>query len=236
MTTATRTLHQSLLVLDANHGAVRAAIGDAHHMHALVMSGFADRLQQYDFFTGQTTGHADHRAALNIQHAVSLRPDNTIRVLVRSAVPPHWDTDASGKWVDALTTAPASHEYIPLLEGAVRYELRANPIRKGPDGRRKIALRQHDDLVNWWHRRATNAGLTLTGTPSIDLPWTLTSRTKTDRTTQHKAGAGFTIGTHRFTGFAIITNPDAHLAALTEGIGSARAYGCGLLLTMRPPR
>lgn len=231
-TDSTPNLHRSLLVLDVNHPAVRAAIVDAHHMHHLVMTGFADRLNEYDFFTGQTTGHADHRAALSIQHAVSFRPDNTIRLIVQARVEPHWDNPQCSKWADALRVPPATRTHSPIMTGSIRYELRANPIRK--DGKRKIALRSHDDLNSWWQRRAQVAGMTLTNAPIIDAPWQLKSQVKTDRTNPHKAGAGFTIETHRFGGFARVTDADAHLPALTEGIGSARAYGCGLLLTMAP--
>ncbi|MDN5760390.1 MAG: type I-E CRISPR-associated protein Cas6/Cse3/CasE [Tomitella sp.] len=230
MTTAT--LYRSLLSLDAEHPAIRAAIVDAHHMHALVMSGFADRLQDYDFFTGQHTGHGDHRAALGIQHAVSFRPDGTIRVLVQAAAQPHWHNSDCGKWVDALTSTPHTSEYTPILDGTVRYELRANPVRR--DRKRKIALRHHNDLTTWWQRKAVAAGLHLTSPASIDAPWQMQSATKTSRTNPTRSGTGFTIDTHRFTGFATITDPDAHQAALAAGIGPARAYGCGMMLTMRP--
>lgn len=240
--TATVTLHRSLLVLDAEHPAVRAAIVDAHHMHALVMSGFADRLHDYDFFTGHNTGHADHRASLNIQHATSLRNDgtNSIRVLVQSSVEAQWENPEADKWRDALLVDhadPTPRIHTPILDGKIRYELRANPTRN--KNGRKLALTTHTDITNWWFRKAAAAGLHLDSTPEIDSPWEMKSRTKTERTqtkSENAASSGgkFTIRTHRLTGYATVTDPDVHLAALTTGIGAARAYGCGMLLTMRP--
>lgn len=237
MNTATTTLHRSLLVLDAEHPAVRAAIVDAHHLHALVMSGFADRLHDYDFFTGHNTGHADHRASLNIQHATSLRTDGTIRVLVQSSAEAQWKNPEADKWRDALLSDPTPRIHAPILDGKIRYELRANPTRN--KNGRKLALTTHTDITNWWFRKAETAGLHLDSTPDIDNPWEMKSHTKTERTqaksaTAAASGGEFTIRTHRLTGYATITDPQAHLTALTTGIGAARAYGCGMLLTMRP--
>lgn len=240
--TVAPTLYQTMLALDVNHPAVRAAIVDVHHMHALVMSGFADRLEDYDFFTEANTGHADHRAALKIQHAVSMRPNNTIRILIRSIAEPHWGTPHCSKWRGALVEGESAvvREFTPLIGGGIRYEIRANPTRR--DGRRRHELRHHDDLANWWRIRAAEAGLALTSDPAIDAPWRLTSDTKTQRTAgirngrpnTHRPSNGIVIGTQRFTGYATITDPDKHLDAMVNGIGPAKAYGCGMLLTTRP--
>lgn len=235
--TATATLHRSLLVLDAEHPAVRAAIVDAHHMHALVMSGFADRLDDYDFFTGHNTGHADHRASLNIQHATSMRKDGTIRVLTQATVEAQWKNPEADKWRDALLDDPTPRVYTPILDGRIRYELRANPTRT--KNGRKLALSTNTDISNWWFRKAETAGLRLDSAPDTDSPWEMRSPTKTERTQNGTPNSGasggeFMVRTHRLTGYATITDPDAHHAALTAGIGPARAYGCGMLLTMRP--
>lgn len=247
----TPTLYRSALHLNPRHPAIAGALADVHWMHRHIMSGWAHYTETNDFFTGTHTGHPNHRASLGILFAVSRpRPNGDIIILTQAHQPPDWklaaDTAATtgtlmaGRrghtnprkwvWTDALTEDPV--DTIRTIEPAdtrIAFELRGAPTKKRGAVRRNLDGNHAD---NWAIARLRAAGLTLTQPILGELPVQLLSPTKTDRTRkQQKHGGTFRIDTLRWQGTATITDHTAYTDALSSGIGSGKAYGCGLLLT-----
>jgi len=259
----TPVLHRSALHVDPRHPAIAGALADAHWMHRNIMSAWAGYSETHDFFTGTATGHPNHRESLGVLYAVSKpRPDGTLIIITQAHQPPDWGRAAEqaeriaselakrwGKpdpgryrWTDAFLNAPV--DSIRSIEEAgtqIVFELRGAPSKKRGAVRRNITEPHQAD--NWAYRRLSEAGLSLHTGPGRDTP-TLTSghplllrsATKTERTRhQQKNGGSFHIDTLRWQGKATIADHAAYQSAVANGIGPAKAYGCGLLLTRPAP-
>lgn len=233
-TTAATPVYRTFLELDPHHNATRSVLVDAQKAHRLTMSPFAWALEHKDFFTGARTGHPDHRATHNILWAVNYtqRTHPTlltatpprVRMIIQSDIPPDFGYWRCTEWTDALLHQPTIREH-PLTitdNSTIEYQIVVHPRRNITiNGVRKTIIASHDhDIHNWWTHKATAAGLALHSQPDIDQPGTLTSHAKP-----------LSIKHVRLTGKATITDPATYAQAARHGIGAARAYGCGLLLT-----
>ncbi|MFI6661516.1 type I-E CRISPR-associated protein Cas6/Cse3/CasE [Streptomyces sp. NPDC050523] len=157
-------------------------------------------------------------------------------------------------WPAAETPQWATKPYTPFLnrltEGQTyTFRLTANPTHAltptgpGQRGKRVPHTTPHHQLT-WLTQRAPHHGFTIPptrhqthhgpdGKPPLQLH--LTKRaTDSFRKTDH-AGKPIrvTLTTATYEGTLTITNPHALRTLLTTGIGTARAYGCGLL-TLAP--
>ncbi|MFF2792841.1 type I-E CRISPR-associated protein Cas6/Cse3/CasE [Streptomyces sp. NPDC058049] len=149
-----------------------------------------------------------------------------------------------------LTRLPATYgttqtrSLAPTLNGLtpgrqIHYRITANPTAHhrlhDDDGRplpgtyRKRTALTGDQAIAWWHRRATEAGLTLHTLHTTPQPAARTHpnppATPTPAGRTPRARHVLT----RFDGIATITNPDQLRDALLTGIGRAKSYGAGLL-------
>lgn len=217
----------TIITLAMDHPATRAILADVHQAHKLTMSGFAHLLDRYDFFTGITGGHPDHRKALNILYALGGRPNGTAMIRLQSSVPPAFTNPECAWWSDAAVTTPETVDWNIPSTGTIRYQIRGNPITRINGHRR--AITNPDKQVQWWVEQAAKAGLQLHGEPDIDQPLTLSAPSKDRRKDPNKAA--FTLKTLRYNGIATITNPVAYQHAITTGVGRGLAYGAGLLMT-----
>ena len=222
----------TVLSLNIEHSATRAAMLDGHLAHRLTMSGFAHLLPQYDFFTGIAHGHADHRSSLNVLFAASVRPNGTLLLRIQSDRSPDFTIGACDYWRGAIvpSSPPVTRHWSVPATGVIRYQIRANPTVTS-NGRRR-ALNRVGEQLQWWTRQARGAGLELVpGTLAVDEPMTLEFSSKVRA--QDVNAPRWIMPTHRFSGTATISDPRAHRDALVRGIGRGRPYGAGLLLTMR---
>lgn len=231
---APSTVYRSFLEFDPHHQATRGLLVDAHKAHRLTMSPYAYALEKNDFYTGARTGHPDHRASHNILWAVNhsqaahptllVSTPPRVRMILQSDIPPDFDYWRCQDWTPALLHPPSISEYTPTIpEGrTIEYQIVIHPRRNVTiKGIRKTIVASHNDDINhWWQRKAAAAGLTLPNSPDIDRPATLTSQAK-----------NLSIKHFRLTGKATITDSGRYAQAARQGIGPARAYGCGLLLT-----
>ena len=113
-----------------------------------------------------------------------------------------------------------------------RFSLLANPTRKlrvdNPDGTRKkngrrVPLAKREDLIVWLERKAAAGGFTVNMDSLRTIP--------RGREYFHKNGAAH--GTHsavEFQGELTVTHPAQLRATVATGIGSAKAFGFGLLV------
>lgn len=229
---ATMEVTTTVLSLNAEHPAARAAMLDGHFAHRLTMSGFAHLLPRHDFFTGIAHGHADHRSSLNVLFAASVRPNGTLLLRIQSDRAPDFTNGACDYWRAAMApeAPPVTRDWPIPTTGDIRYQIRANPTATS-NGRRR-ALNRVGDQIQWWTTQARRAGLELVpGTLTVDEPMTLEFASK--RCADETNGTRWVIPTQRYSGRATISDPRAHREAVVRGIGRGRPYGAGLLLTMR---
>lgn len=216
-------LHLSLLTLDPLAGrAARDCLADIQQMHRLVMRGFPD------------TDARDARRKFNVLFRVDA-VDRLTQILVQSTTEPDWAELETG-----LLTAPARVRDASPLHGlpvgaSLRFLLVANPTRAiRPDGREsrhamRVPMRADEGpngRIDWLTRKAEQSGFRL------DRDSLLITGIPLRRGARGKSRV--VIEQCRFDGLLEVTEPDRFRAAITQGIGRARAYGCGLLSVRRP--
>lgn len=147
------------------------------------------------------------------------------RLLVLSATAPsqpEWCTDAGWK------TKPIGENF--LTHPAYRFSLLANPTKKlaaprDTSGKRRNAKRvpisKREDLLAWLERKSTQHGFSIFPQDIRTVP--------RPRQPFLKAGAAGIHAATEFTGVLTVTDPTLLLQAFTHGIGSAKAFGFGML-------
>lgn len=150
-------------------------------------------------------------------------------------LPPHYltsvQTKAIGEIFAQLTT-----------DGRYRFRLLANPTKRistkntaanvNLQGKR-IALIHEDEQLAWLRKKGDVGGFRLTHlTRSPGVPETQT-RTAALLTGRYQSGKNVTIKTVLFEGILHITNGESFQEMLRHGIGSGKAYGCGLVSIAR---
>ncbi|MEV0645636.1 type I-E CRISPR-associated protein Cas6/Cse3/CasE [Phytomonospora sp. NPDC050363] len=111
-----------------------------------------------------------------------------------------------------------------LTSGArVEYRIAANATKR-PAGRPgekagKLLTLSGSDAEEWWRQRAAASGL--------DVDTLTATRQESARSGDQRRPIKHVIT--RFDGLGTVTDPDLLRTAVEEGIGRAKAYGCGLL-------
>jgi len=202
-------------------------LGDVVALHRTVMRAFP----QHD--------GVDPRAAFGVlfRNESALRRDVDRvglphELLVQSLVAPDWsqlpegyvlnaDVRDAGGLLDAM--ADGRRLRFRLLGNATRKTALPRPGRERPRHSRRVPLGSDDALRAWLENRADDAGFALLGGLGglrIDVLPPLRQ--------QVRAG-GVTVRPVLYEGQLQVRDPDAFRNALRNGIGPAKAYGCGLL-------
>lgn len=224
---------QSLLTLDSRHPFTSKMLIDAQDMHRTVMSGFLGWLDN---------GSPDPRAQMGILSTwtVDFRQAR-LNLVVQSSLPADW----SGIPRAALAEKPEplSIDRTFRVGDQVAFRTVVNPVRSIPPppgsppktrGTR-VPHTRPEHVKKWFARR-----LQPPGEPAVapDGVTRIGADTDTDRIAvrmlplvsspaPHK---GLRIARAEIKGTLTVTDPRTFAAALTQGIGHARAYSCGLIL------
>lgn len=192
---------------------------------------------------GLLDGHALHRDLMRLA-------DDNLGDQPRSTAGVLWRAEESRDGLQILvqmTTKPAlerlnsdfaraarDRNLDPLLDRVeagmrVRYRIAANATKRhgnsSPEKKGKLANLRGTAADEWWLRRAEQSGLRALQTLSTSLPDVLGPPTRDRHDTPQVVHHAVT----RFDGIGVVTDPDRLRAAVCEGIGRARTYGCGLL-------
>jgi len=187
---------------------------DTHDWHRWAWECFPDRPEATrDFLTRlDDTGHG-------------------FRFLIQSAAPSMKPMQCP---VDAYETNEIPEKF--LLNPVYRFSLLANPtvkrvIRDQAGNRKKngqrVAISKREELLSWISKKAANHGFAvdLETLQTIPRPRQLfTKRSREDETRHH----GIHTATE-FVGTLRVTDPADFILAATRGIGSAKAFGFGML-------
>lgn len=111
---------------------------------------------------------------------------------------------------------------VPEVGVETGFTLRAHPTVKRFGRKRSIARGRHkDDLrLRWMNRRAKEHGFEVVGEPSMRI----------DHVEVGKPGHEHGFNAVVFTGRLRVMDAEKLTAALQNGIGGSRAWGCGLML------
>ncbi len=154
------------------------------------------------------------------------------RVLVQSPDRPDW-ARCFGNAPFLLAEPPQIRQFEPAFRKADRFQfyLRANPtakkkVEEKKNGRR-VGLVSEEQQIAWFHRKAANAGF------SPVLIRLLAARLRTSRRSKQIDPNPHTHLAADYTGILQVNDPTRFRNALIVGIGSAKAYGFGLLSLAR---
>ena len=125
-------------------------------------------------------------------------------------------TPSWGKW----KTKSVSPEFLGM--NSYRFQLKANPTFRRPSDRRRLGIYNESRLWEWINRKAQMSGFNIYDeTLSISSPIDETFRKR------GKLGKHTSVD---FSGAMRVTDRTAFSKAFSSGIGSAKAFGYGLLM------
>lgn len=154
--------------------------------------------------------------------------------IVSKAAPDLTHLEEQAGWPSQPTTR--SVDYTPVLaalEAGQRwgFRLTANPTHRASVEGRKMILAHvtAQQQADWLAARADQLGIQLDagGAPTF----TVVGR---DLKRFRRQDSTVTLSTATYQGTLVVTDPDRLRAAMTEGVGRAKGYGCGLLTLVRP--
>ncbi|MGY0462889.1 type I-E CRISPR-associated protein Cas6/Cse3/CasE [Kitasatospora sp. cg17-2] len=227
----------TLITLDARHPFTAKSLIDAQDMHRTVMSGFRGWVED---------GSRDARAQMKVLSSwtVDLRSAR-LSLVVQSAVPGDW----SGLPRAALVEPPHSLVVDRTFRTGDRLDFRTvvNPVSSRPAGPPtsgggstggrgvRVSHTRPDHVKAWFARRLQPAGeppvapdgVVRFGADADTERLALRILPKVSSQGPHK---GLLITRAEVRGTLTVTDPQALTAALTQGVGHARAYSCGLIL------
>ncbi|MCF8305605.1 MAG: type I-E CRISPR-associated protein Cas6/Cse3/CasE [Ignavibacteriales bacterium] len=146
-------------------------------------------------------------------------------VLVQSIDKPDWQLLSVDESYYFNNSSPIIKEYNPLFHAGQRliFRLRANPTKRESASRKRKGINDEVQLIQWLERKAEGAGFEIV-TLEIRKEKLASSKIK-DGALQHKAHLHSVL----FQGELKVNNPILIADAISNGIGSGKGLGFGLL-------
>jgi CRISPR system Cascade subunit CasE len=217
------------MALNPARRGTRSMLASPQAMHAAVLAAFPPGLT--------IVGNQDNRLLWRVDRD---SPHRVLLYLCSAASPDLTHLLEQVGW--PTTSRWESRDYGPLLERLAvgqrwAFRLTANPVRRVRDDKHpsRGAPRGHvtaAQQTSWLTDRASAAGfsvpLTPTGDPAVVV------RERRVLTFPRQTGI-VTLATATFDGVLEVTDPNLLRTTLTNGLGRAKSYGCGLFTLARAP-
>lgn len=127
---------------------------------------------------------------------------------------------AEGKYGE-IQSRPISEDY--LLHKNYRFKVTVNPTRRDNKSRKLLAVKGRDDIAKWFAERAQGSWGFEVAAQSLQVDKVEVLQFKDKHQRQ------VTIGQAHIQGLLTVTDRAAFTKSFQQGIGRARAFGCGLL-------
>ena len=201
-------IYLSKLILNPASQMAQSEFNSPYEMHRTLMRGFADK-REY--------GNVLHRLDINPYTGVTA-------LLVQSTVEPNWQPLTQIGQGQYLLSPPVWKAIdLDLPNGRIlQFRLTANPTKRLSSGKgnkpgKRIALFKETDQLAWLHRKGTIHGFRLRNAQISHAG---------KQTDQQR---NLTLFTVQFDGLLQIIDSEEFNSAMRNGIGPAKAFGCGLL-------
>lgn len=231
-------LYLSRLILNTRHREVQYELADCNRLHGRIMRAFPS-----------APDPAAAREHFGVLYRLEPLDDPALaRLLVQSNCAPDWSHLPPGALAappDARgnpAVRPIEDEIGRISQGMrLRFRLRANPTRRiserntEQDARwhgKRIELRREPDQIAWLERKAAAGGFRLLGLQLAGadaLPDIRIGDAPKQHGRRSAAQQRLSFGVALFEGRIEVTDAACFSATLRSGIGSAKAYGFGLL-------
>lgn len=221
----------SRLLLSNRSPEVRRDLANVHNMHRRVLTAFADR----ELEDGA-------RRAYGALYRTETSSRGEVALLVQSEAEPNWTRLPAGYLLECFEPNPALTSLAPVVARLkpgirLRFRLRANATKRLFAGKEKRGARVElfgtERLLAWLLRKAERGGFQLAEREGLDVASELERYrvriAEEPKVRGRRNGAALTFGSTLFEGELVVTDPQAFAATLKQGIGTARAYGFGLL-------
>lgn len=207
------TLTQSVLRLNLAHAEVQRDLLDCQAMHRRVMRMFAHVNAPRDvneilYRIDRNGPHWD----LIVQSVALADPQALPSGYVTAIVHQH------SNMLDQLQHVQAGQRFL--------FALVANVSKRDNESRKRITVRGFAAQRDWLLRKGLDHGFTLIEDDTALVP--LAIEAESALVGNHRNGSLLFVPV-RFSGTLTVTHPQAFVQAVVQGIGSAKAYGCGLL-------
>ncbi|MFE2032831.1 type I-E CRISPR-associated protein Cas6/Cse3/CasE [Streptomyces scopuliridis] len=224
---------QTLLTLDARHPLAAKSLIDAQDMHRTVMSGFPGWVDD---------GSPDARSQMGILSTwtVDLRQAR-LNLVVQSSVPADWSRVPRAALAETPETLTVDHTF--RIGDRVDFRTVVNPVYSLPSAPgalprsrgTRVPHTRPEHVRMWVSRRLQPSGepavapngVTRIGADADTDRLAVRMLPRVSSPAPHK---GLRIARAEIKGNLTVTDPETFVAALTQGIGHARAYSCGLIL------
>jgi len=217
-------MYLSRLILNPRNRRVQKEIADRYELHRTIMNAFSDHLDD-----------DEERVLFRIEEA---QRGHDLSLLVQSWTMPDWtwlaERAARGYLLPVSEPNPAVKPLeLDLAPGQrLAFRLRANPTarRRCSDGsRRRVGLYEEEEQVDWLERKAERGGFALISVRTGGQTTVGGSVYRNGR--EHE----LTLLSVQFDGLLEVRKPDRLVETVRQGVGSAKAFGFGLL-SLAPPR
>ena len=194
----------SQLKLDRMNRQIMKDLSDIYRLHQFIMSGFSEY-------------HQPERILFRMEPETH---DQTMHILVQSSVIPTWGL--KGNMQNGIRIVETKNIDLHIQpDNLYRFRLRANPVvtRNG----KRYGLIRDEALIGWLQKKECILGASFTSILPIDEGYVTGTKLKSGRSER------VNIKVARFEGILKVHDIHCFKEALKEGIGHAKAFGCGLL-------
>ncbi|MEV6122289.1 type I-E CRISPR-associated protein Cas6/Cse3/CasE [Streptomyces sp. NPDC052077] len=223
----------SLLSLDVRHPFAAKSLIDAQDMHRTVMCGFPGWVDD---------GSPDPRARMGILSTWTVDlARQRLTLVVQASLPADWTALPRAALAEPPETLTVDRTF--RAGDRVAFRTVVNPVRTvapppgSPPGTRgaRVPHTRPEHVKRWFERRlqppgeppVAPDGVTRVGADADTGRLAVRMLPRVSSSAPHK---GLRIARAEVKGTLTVTDPETFASALTQGIGHARAYSCGLIL------
>lgn len=204
--------------LNIRRAGARKILGSPQNMHAAIEAGFP-------------TSFSKDRCLWRVDSEDPVRP---LLYVLSPSKPDFTHIEEQAGWPTQPTAQSLSYE--PILDALNRgqhwaFRLTANPTHRVKVGERTkiFAHKTVENQLAWLLGKQQSLGI------SLEVDGQITCRLSKRQTFRFKRKDDLvTLGIATFDGLLTVEDPGLLRQALTEGIGRAKAYGCGLMTLAKP--
>jgi CRISPR system Cascade subunit CasE len=198
------------LKLNSTSREVHRDLGNAHGLHQRIMQAFPDEERE--------------KARADWQVLFRQEPEGEV-ILVSSAIEGDWSRLPGSYLLGAKSKSVELDEESLAIGRILQFRLKANPSKRDNQSRKLIGLFHERDQLDWLERQGNNHGFMLQGVDVVPTPNVFGAK--------GKGSSPIRMTTVLFQGVLQVTDAERFLAAVRQGIGRGRSYGCGLLSVAR---
>lgn len=222
-------MYLSRLILNPRSRQVRSELARPYEMHRTLLAAFP-----------QGRVHVERTAEDAIGLLYRIDEDarsGALHLLVQSQQAPQWDFLAEREYLLPVADNPAMREInLQLQPGQVlAFRLRANPTKRlsagtGHKGKR-VGIYKEEDQAAWLQRKGSQHGFRL-----LQIQVSRNELVKQGEAIPAAQGRAHDLKLFsvQFDGVLQVVDAERFVQAIGAGIGSGKAFGCGLLSIARP--